>query len=172
MKRTVSGLKRLLTDLDLPEADRPRVEPDLLAGAATSRALEEAAGYSPAAELLPYPYIFGFGAVAVARDPVLDLNTRLAVVRSAIRGLRPLDDNGIPHGLPALLSFLAGAGALHRVTFQVVMIATDMAGDLYDDWRTDEARVLLDWLIAKSEMPDADALWWLDYNVWHGAQEP
>jgi len=107
MKRTVSGLKRLLTDLDLPEADRPRVESDLLDGVANFRAHDEVAGYYTDAELLRYPYIFGFGAVAVARDPVLDLNTRLAVVRSAIRGLRPLDDNGIPHGLPALLSFLS-----------------------------------------------------------------
>src|SRR3990172_6534017 len=172
MKRTVSGLKRLLTDLDLPEADRPRVESDLLDGLANFRAHDEVAGYYTDAELLRYPYIFGFGAVAVARDPVLDLNTRLAVVRSAIRGLRPLDDNGIPHGLPALLSFLAGAGALHRVTFQVVMIATDMAGDLYYDWRTHEARVLLDWLIAKSEIPDADALWRLYYLFSHCDKAP
>src|SRR3990172_682998 len=172
MKRTVSGLKRLLTDLDLPEADRPRVESDLLDGVANFRAHDEVAGYYTDAELLRYPYIFGFGAVAVARDPVLDLNTRLAVVRSAIRGLPPPGDNRIPHRLPAPPSFLAGAGALHRVTFQVVMIATDMAGDLYDDWRTDEARVLLDWLIAKSEMPDADALWWLYYLFSHCDKAP
>ncbi len=172
MKRRNSGVKRLLADLDLPEVDRAHVEADLLDGVARYRERRASAVYFSDAELLRHPYVFGFGAVEVARDAALDLNTRLAVVRSAITRLRPLEDNGVPHGLPALLSFLAGAGALHRVAFQVVMIAADMAGDLYDDWQTDEARVLLDWLIGKSELPDADAMWWLYYLFSHCHKVP
>ncbi|MGH2521853.1 MAG: hypothetical protein ACRDH2_05040, partial [Anaerolineales bacterium] len=44
-----------------------------------------------------------------------------------------------------------------------VMIAVDFGGELFDDWQIDEVRRLLDWLIAKTDLPDPERLWWL----WH-----
>jgi hypothetical protein len=70
---------------------------------------------------------------------------------------------GTPHGLPILLSFVAGAGALEAVTFRMVMIAADLGYSLFDDWQVAEVKQLLDWLVVQVEMPPAERLWWL----WH-----
>ena len=109
------------------------------------------------------PYIFGFGAVEVVRNPSLSLETRLKVVEHTIRQTNVAVEYGTPHGLPILLSFVAGTGLLDPGGFRSVMIAADFGGDLFDDWQLAEMRLLLEWLIRKADMPEAERTWWL----WH-----
>ncbi|MEK7785316.1 MAG: hypothetical protein AAB658_07825, partial [Chloroflexota bacterium] len=70
---------------------------------------------------------------------------------------------GTPHGLPVLISFLAGAGVLDLPSFRSLMIAADFGGPLFDDWELVEVRRLFGWLIKKAEVADDERLWWL----WH-----
>lgn len=109
------------------------------------------------------PYIFGFGAVEVARQEALSLDTRLKVMDYTLQQTDATAEYGTPHGLPILLSFIAGVGALEASTFRMVMIAADFGNSLFDDWQMGEVRQLLDWLVAQVEMPPAERLWWL----WH-----
>lgn len=109
------------------------------------------------------PYIFGFGAVEVARQEALSLDTRLKVMDYTLQQTDATAEYGTPHGLPILLSFIAGAGALEATTFRMVMITADFGNSLFDDWQVAEVRQLLDWLVAQVEMPPAERLWWL----WH-----
>ena len=109
------------------------------------------------------PYIFGFGAVEVVRHPSLSLETRLKVVEYTVQQTDVVKEYGTPHGLPILLSFVAGTGRLDPAAFRAVMITADFGGNLFDDWQLVEVRLLLEWLIRKAEMPAAERTWWL----WH-----
>lgn len=109
------------------------------------------------------PYIFGFGAVEVIRHTALPTATQLKIVQYTLDQIDATAEYGTPHGLPMMLSFLAEVGALEPVLFRSVMIAADFGGTLFDDWAVDEVRRLVDWLIVKADVAQAERLWWL----WH-----
>jgi hypothetical protein len=109
------------------------------------------------------PYIFGFGAVEVVRNPALSVDTRLKVVAYTLGQTRPMEEYGTPHGLPVLLSFLAEAGRLDMPTFQSVMQIASLEGNIADDWEAAEVRNIADWLIAREDVPEDELLWWLWY---------
>jgi len=109
------------------------------------------------------PYIFGFGAVEVVRHNSLSLETRLKIIQYTIQQIDATAEYGIPHGLPILISFLAGAGILGPELFRSIMITANFGGPLFDDWDLVEVRWLFDWLIVKADIPEPERIWWL----WH-----
>lgn len=115
-------------------------------------------------ERMGEPYIFGFGCVRVVRQPKLSLETRVKVVRYMLADMQPPEEYGTPHGLPAVVSFLAGAGVLEPPLFRSLMFFADIEShNLFEDWETDEAIMLSDWVIAKADIPRSERLWWLWY---------
>ena len=110
------------------------------------------------------PYIFGFGAVEVVRHDSLSLETRVKITQHAFEQTNVAAEYGTPHGLPAMLSFLAGVDRLAPPGFRSVMIAADFAGALFDDWQLAEVRTLMDWLIVKADVPGPERVWWL-WNI-------
>jgi hypothetical protein len=115
------------------------------------------------AERMYEPYIFGFGAVEVVRHDSLSLETRLKIIQYTFQHIDATAEYGIPHGLPILISFLAGAGILGPALFRSLMITATFGGQLFDDWELIEVRWLFEWLINKADIPDSERLWWL----WH-----
>ena len=109
----------------------------------------------------------GYGVAEVTRSTALSRETQLEIVYDAFQQMRPLEDDGILHGLPILLSSLAGAGVLDVNLFASAMQLADIQGHLFDDWQAAEAQHLLDWLIAKSGVPEAERLWWVWYVLAH-----
>ena len=162
-RETTFTFKALFDRLNIPPAEQRTVEACLLAGIERYRQGRYHYLSQEGAALLRHPYVFGFGAVEVARCVALPSETRLKVVRAAFAQQRPLKDDGIPHGLPCLLSFMAGVGRLTVPFFQDMMQVADIPGHLYEDWRPEEIDHLLNWLCAKANMPDAERLWWLWY---------
>jgi hypothetical protein len=114
-------------------------------------------------ERLHEPYIFGFGAVEVLRHDSLSLETRLKIVQYAIEAVDVTAEYGIPHGLPIMASFLAGAGRLDPQTFRSLMIAANFGEAMFHDWQLDEVQRLFKWLITRTDMPEEERVWWL----WH-----
>jgi hypothetical protein len=114
-------------------------------------------------ERMQKPFVFGFGAVEAARADTLTPETRLKVVGYALDQIDVETEYGLPHGLPAMLSFLARAGKLEPELFRSVMMAAEFETELFDDWPLAEAHILLDWVLAAPGLPEAERLWW----VWH-----
>ena len=109
------------------------------------------------------PYIFGFGVVEVVRHDGLSPETRFKIVKHAFKQIDATAEYGTPHGLPVMISFLAGADVLDSPSFRSLMIAADFGGPLFDDWELAEVRRLFGWLTAKAGIADDERLWWL----WH-----
>ncbi|MEK7783999.1 MAG: hypothetical protein AAB658_01075, partial [Chloroflexota bacterium] len=85
-------------------------------------------------ERMVEPYIFGFGAVEVVRHNGLSPETRFKIVKHAVKQIDATAEYGTPHGLPVMISFLAGADVLDSPSFRSLMIAADFGGPLFDDW--------------------------------------
>ena len=155
--------KALFDRLAIPPAEQKTVEACLFAGIEHYQQGRYRDSVQGDAALLRHPYVFGFGAVEVARCAALPSATRLKVVQAAFAQQRPLHHDGIPHGLPCLLSFMANVGRLTAPLFQDMLQVADIQGHLYEDWRPEEIDHLLDWLCAEADVPDAERLWWLWY---------
>ena len=128
---------------------------DHVSGSSGRRAIEKLAGR------IGEPYIFGFGAVEVARNPGLALDTRLKFIEHALHSFDATTEYGIPHGLPILASCAASTGALQPDLFRPMLIAAGFAGAMFDDWQIAEVQALFQWLIDRADMPKAERLWWL-----------
>ncbi len=162
-------LKKFFKQLDIPPSEQAAITDCLTHG--IKNYYQHIYGYDKYGsdvawlihERMYEPYIFGFGAVEVARQEALPTDTRLKIIDYTLQQTDATAEYGTPHGLPILLSFIAGAGALDATTFRTVMIAADLGDSLFDDWQWAEVRQLLDWLVAQVEMPPDERLWWL----WH-----
>jgi hypothetical protein len=169
-KARALNLKHLWQELNATDAEQPRLEADLLAGIDLYRHDNEFARHYTDAELLSRPFVMGIGAVEVARDAALSVETRLALVRHTIALTNPTEDHGIPFGLPMLVSFLAGVGLLTEPIFRTLFQLNHMEHYWFDDWQREEIVILLDWLIAKAGVSDDERLWWLFYLLVHCEQ--
>src|SRR3990172_5264488 len=138
MSRQSFKFKRFFRELDIPKDEQREVDGSLTGGVERYYERLRTDPYWSVNELLGRPHVFGFGAVEVVRGPSLSAETRFKVARHALAQIHPREDYGIPHGMPILLSFLAGIGALTVELFRGIMHVADMEGDLYDDWRTEE----------------------------------
>lgn len=157
--------RRLYKALAVPRSDQPTVSDCLMLGVArfhehvygapARRALEKLAAR------ISEPYIFGFGAVEVARNETASLDTRLKFTQHALRSFDATAEYGIPHGLPILASFLAQVDALQPDLLRMMLITAGFAGAMFDDWQMGEVQTLLQWLIDRVDMPKAERLWWL-----------
>jgi hypothetical protein len=164
-------LKKFYKQLDIPRAEQPLVAESLECGLQNFYAhlygKNKEVQSDGIRERMQQPFVFGFGAVQAARAEELALETRLKVVGHAIDQIDVEAEYGLPHGLPAMLSFLAGAGRLESGLFRSVMIAADFETELFDDWPLDEVQTLLDWVLAAPGLPETERLWWAWYVSLH-----
>jgi hypothetical protein len=156
---------RLFKELSVRRADQPLITDCLMLGLA--RFHEHVYG-APArrsvanlASRIREPYIFGFGAVEVARNDAIPLDIRIRFADTALQSFDATTEYGIPHGLPILASFLARAGVLEPDVMRTMLITAGFAGAMFDDWQLDEVQRLCQWLIDRVDMPKAERLWWL-----------
>lgn len=157
--------KRLYKEMTLDKADQPLVTECLTVGLArfyehvngvpARRGIEQLVGR------IQEPYIFGFGAVEVARNEALSIDTRLKFAEHTLQSFDVNTEYGIPHGLPILASFLARIGVLEPDVMRTMLITADFAGAMFDDWQVDEVEALFTWLVDRIDMPKAERLWWL-----------
>ena len=162
-KAQAFSLKRLGQEFNLPPAELAQVTHVIQAGLDRFRREHRHSDFWSDAELLQRPYVLGYVAVEAARDAALLHTVRLSIVSHTLSVIDPVVDNGIPFGLPVLLSFLAAVNALTLPVFRVVMQVNHLERDWYAEWRRDEIFILLDWLLATSGAPDDERLWWLFY---------
>ena len=110
------------------------------------------------------PFIFGFGAVEVVRRSNLSIETRQKVVQYTWRQIRPMEEYGIPYGLPVLLSFLARTEVLEAPLFRsILLMAAVERHHLFDELHKDELLSLLDWMTAQANLPPGEQLWWVQF---------
>lgn len=157
--------RRLFRELALTRAEQPLVTECLTLGLARYyehvNGMPARRGIAELAGRIREPYIFGFGAVEVARNPGLSIDTRLKFTEQAMRSFDATTEYGIPHGLPILASFLASIGVLDPDVMRTLLITADFAGAMFDDWQVDEVRALFSWLVERVDMPKTERLWWL-----------
>lgn len=161
----VERFSRLFRELGVPRREQATVADCLMFGLArfhehiygapARRALETLAGR------IQEPYIFGFGAVEVARNETISRATRIGFAERAMQITDVTVEYGIPHGLAILASYLARADALEPDTLRTMLITANFAGFMFDDWQVDEVYGLCQWLIDRVDMPKAERLWWL-----------
>ncbi len=162
-------LKSFFKQLDIPKQDQELVADCLTRG--LEHYYQHIYGYHKYGrkpdflipERMHEPYIFGFGAVEAVRREPLSAETRLKIIQYASQQIDTTAEYGTPHGLPVMISYLAGAGRLDPANFRSLMMAADFGGSLFDDWELAEVRRLFEWLIAKADIPESERLWWL----WH-----
>jgi hypothetical protein len=163
-------IRQFFEDLAIPKPEQTEVTDCLVRGVASY--YEHIYGYDKYGEYPDFmveermyePYIFGFGAVQVVRRSTLSNETRLKVVQYTLQQTRPMEEYGTPHGLTALLSFLARVGVLEVPLFRTIMqIATLERRDLFDDWEKDEMLSLLNWMVTKANLPQSEQVWWIQH---------
>ncbi len=161
------SLKNFFKLLNIPQDDQPRLTESLRRGLRHFYihlyGTDEAVKAGSLREQMARPFVFGFGAVEAARTEELSLKTRVKVVDYAIHQTDVEAEYGLPHGLPAMLAFLARASALKPELFRSVMIAADFDTELFDDFPLTEAQDLLDWQLTEPGLPEDERLWW----TWH-----
>ncbi|MBI3243235.1 MAG: hypothetical protein HYZ49_13175 [Chloroflexi bacterium] len=168
-RHTPFNLNSFFKQLNIPEPERALVADCLARG--LEHYYQHIYGYNKYGrrpdflipERMHEPYIFGFGAVEVVRLETLSQETRLKITQYAFQQIDANAEYGTPHGLPVMISYLAGLGQLDPASFRSLMIAADFGGPLFDDWELMEVRRLFEWLIAKADIPEPERLWWL----WH-----
>ena len=165
-------LKRFYQQLNIPPAEQPLVAACLERGlksyyqcvAGIGKGKKAAGGLQ---DRMQQPYVFGFGVLEMIREPALSVETCLKAVAHALEQIDVEMEYGTPHGLTAMLSYLAAADRLEVPVFRSVMIAADFVGALFDDWEFEEAHVLLNWVLERSQLPAAESLWWVWYVTLH-----
>lgn len=168
MSNRIFSFKQLYRELEIPKEEQAEVKACLLAGVSNFRASHRYTRLYTDNALLELPYVLGFGALEVIRNSSLSLDTRYKVVGYVIKEANPVIEDGIPHGLMAMLSFLAALGLLNVLLFRSIMAIMDMISNaMFDDWQPDEARALVDWIVAKADMPEEERRWWLYYLLSH-----
>jgi hypothetical protein len=159
------NFRRLYRELAIDKADQPTVTDCLTLGLASFHehiyGTPVRRGLEQLASRLNEPYIFGFGAVEVARNPSVSIDTRLKFTEQTMRSFDATAEYGIPHGLPILASFLAQIGVLEPDVMRTLLITADFAGAMFDDWQIEEVEMLFSWLVDRVDMPKAERLWWL-----------
>jgi hypothetical protein len=165
-------IKRFYQQLEIPPVEQKLVAHCLERGLKSYyNCVYGAAKKAPAGglrERMHQPYVFGFGVVEVVREAALSPETRLKAVGHALDQIDVEAEYGTPHGLPAMLSFLARADRLEPVLFRSVMIAADFEGALFEDWLFDEVHQLLDWVLERAALSAPEKLWWAWYIALHG----
>lgn len=169
MREGTFNIKQFFKELAVPKAEQAEVKGCLVRGVASY--YDHIYGYDKYGEYPVYmvaermyePYIFGFGAVEVVRRSTLSHETQLKVVQYTLQQTCPNEEYGIPHGLPALLSFLARVNALELPVFTWIMQIASIEGHLFDDWQKEEVYSLVNWLIDNVSILESEKLWWLWY---------
>lgn len=152
--------------LQIPDGDRPEVERCLLMGLRICDRLPDDSPLSAQLARLERRghllWVYGFGVVEGVRSPSLAIETRQRLVQFALQELDPTEKQGVPYGLPVMLSFLAQTGVLDGATFRSVMLLACAPGYPFSDpLQVDEGRGLLDWLVLRSGFAVDEQLWWL-----------
>jgi len=165
-------LKRFYQQLDIPLAEQKLVAFCLERGLKSYYGCVYGdAKKAPAGGLrarMQQPFVFGFGVVEITRQAALSPETRLKTVGHALEQIDVEAEYGTPHGLPAMLSFLAHADRLEPELFRSVMIAADFEGGLFEDWPLEEVLELLNWVLERADLPAAERLWWVWYIALRG----
>jgi hypothetical protein len=158
----------LLRDLDLPAAERPALK-ECFQRAIAARERQGRSLGSPLTpdDMLSVPYLLGWLAVEAVRHRALSAGTKHHLVNLTLQQVRPLENGGLPYGLPVLVSFMAAQGALDLTTFTALMKAAEIGHGLFDTLHGDEARALSDWLITQPALDDRQRLWWLWFLTTH-----
>ncbi len=167
MAKPLANLKTFISQLDIPPAEHDALAVCLgwAVDAAQGQGLgSESASLTPR-DVLRVPRLLGGLAVAVVRHPALSPETKLKVVRYTVGHARHLEDNGTPHGLTVLLSFLAGAGELDVATFTAALKMAEIERALFEEVTLADLQMLTDWLLGQPELDERQRLWWLWYLV-------